>query len=151
MPRRPSMIINNGKITSLFTSGIDSIGISSTGSAYRFSHTDIPQVRPSKVSLRGDESLEEIIKQHRVIVLIDNLAGHRESISLKTSRFEAYSTATIIKNGIYTARYPIKLQTTLNDIFKNIICVANDTHYGADGSIFSGSILVENNNMIGRL
>lgn len=151
MPRIPSMIINHGKITSLFTSGIDNLGISSTGSAYRFSHTEIPQVRPSKVSLHGNESLEEIIKQHRDIILIDNLAGHRESISLKTSRFEAYSTATIIKNGIYTARCPIKLQTTLKDIFKNIICVANDTHYGADGSIHAGSILVESNNMIARI
>lgn len=146
--RKTVKIIDQGVITSLFSGSRNGDIATSTGSVYRFSHTDAPRIQASKVALLGNNTLKSVIATYNDILFVDCLNGLQESISADTSSFEAFSLATIIKDGNAVKKCNIRIHTSIDTIYKNVICVTNDAHYGGSGTILSGAILVSNKNML---
>ena len=149
--RKPVKIVENGVLNTLFSGINNSLQLLSTGSAYRFSHTVVPQIRPSKAAVENRKSLQSVLSDYGEIIRIDSLTGLAQSFSPHTSEFTAFALATVIREGKPYYKRNIRIQTQIRDIFNEIISIADDEQYGIDGSVLSGSILVENKNFISMM
>ena len=148
--REPKYIVHNGVLKS-FISGCRSSDtgdvIEGTGSAYRFDHRVPPRVQPSKIATLGDKQLDWIISNYQDIAVINDLDGITESLDPLSTRFNAYADATIYANNVPIYNISLKIKTSITEILNEIVEISNDGCYGADGSIFSGSFLVNNNDL----
>lgn len=148
MPRVQKKIIENGILRAFFSDYAPEHGMTSTGSAYRFSHIELPKVHPTKIAAIGTVTVDSILETYDNIIKIDDIIGIVESLNPKTSEFNAYTTATIYHGRTPTARLQVNIKTRIIDILNEIVSIADDGQYGADGSIYAGSFLIRNNNII---
>lgn len=149
--RMPIKIVENGVLNTLFSGFNNTLHLASTGSAYRFSHTMISQIRPSKVSVVNSNTLQSVLENYDEIIRIDSLTGLTESFSPGTSSFTAYTLATVVRRGQPLFKRSIRVNAQISAIFNEIISIADDEQYGADGSVLSGSFLIENKSFISMM
>lgn len=148
MPRTPRYIIKQGIMKCFFSDYSPESGFDSTGSSFRFSHFTPPRVQPSKVAIIGNSTLGLIRDKYDRIAQLYDIVGIEESFDPKTTSFEAYAIAHFYVNGRIASRFKVNIKSSIIKILNNVLCIADDGKYGADGSIFCGSFLIENNHII---
>lgn len=145
IPRRICSIIENGYLKTMFSDYAPEYGLISSGSAYRFLHTELPYIKPSKVFLKGDKDIKSIETEYNTFFKIEDLNGFVESFDPKTSEFSAQTIAVLYKNGLPVIKCKLNLSGKIVELLKEVVETYNDYHYGIDGSIYTGSILINYN------
>ena len=146
--RKPSFIIKDGVLNNFFSMCCLEKETKSTGSAFRFNHRTTPQVKASKVSVVGDKSLEWILENYNDIAVVNDIIGITESLNPITTEFEAYADTLYYRNGSAEGNMKLNMKTSIMNILNEIECISEGCSYGADGSIFMGSFLIKNNNIV---
>jgi predicted Zn-dependent protease len=147
--KREIPIVQSGRINNLISGIRDSTEkCKSTGSAYRGDHRQPPYAKPTKIAVLGSKTDCEIVSEFDSIYISD-LHGIEQSLDPLTTRFSAVANIDYCENGIiHKTNRSLQINTSILELFSNIVEISNTGVYGVDGSIFSGTILVENRGCI---
>ncbi|MBT9138958.1 MAG: hypothetical protein DDT31_01538 [Syntrophomonadaceae bacterium] len=146
--RKATPIIQNGVVQRLISGKQINQSIQSTGSAYRFNHRMPPRVQPSKLTAIGDMTFEKIISEYSKIAILHDLVGIEESINPVDTNFSAYAEADIYSTGQRIGVRRIEIKSSLVTILNHIVQITSEGNYGADGSVYTGSFLIENTGLL---
>lgn len=146
-------IIKNGEILNIFNDCSCSCNNKvTTGSVIRENYKSEPHVKPNKIALKeGNQSIANIINKYNDLIIINDIQGFEESISLQTLNFNALTSCSIYIDREYIGTRSFQLEGNLNEIVKNIIDLSNDMEYSVDGSIICPCLVIENSNEILKL
>ena len=146
--RKAKFIVENGVLNHFFNDSQVSEKIESTASAFRFTHTEPPRIQPTKVSVKGNKSLDWIIKSHNNIIVIDDLTGITESLNPITTDFTAHSKSLYYEKGYPVGYLTVNTNASILQLLNQIIYISNEAYYGADGTILASPFLIENDGFV---
>ncbi|KAF0194139.1 MAG: PmbA protein [Bacillota bacterium] len=144
-PKKEITIIERGIVRTVLSDLLtgQSVGLESTGSSYRHSFRDMPRVRGTKIAMSaGDDTEGQLLSKYPDLAVISNLMGLAACLDPTSSRFQVAADAYLYRLGHIQGKSRILINSSLIDIFRNVIDIGSERGYGADGSLYVPSIVV---------
>lgn len=146
-------IISNGKLKTLLHNlkTANKQGIKSTGNGFKSSYSSVVGVTSTNFYIeKGEDSLEDLIKEVEEGVIITNFAGLHSGANAISGDFSVAARGFYIKNG--KKDFPIEQITVAGnyfDLLKNIEGIGNDLKFPLS-SIGSPSLIVKELSIAGK-
>lgn len=140
--RSPICIFENGVLKTLITKFSTNETTNSSGSAYRFDYSTLPQTKASKIYIEpGFLSEEELLLKYDLVGKVETFQGMYESFNKESFCFSAILHIKIIKRGRYIGYTTKKVNLNLIDILSNVTDVSNNVDYSGDGTLLAPSMI----------